>query len=188
MKSEKDKSFYNILIIVSGFFIILILLILLVYVWIPGIKDGKEKTQQGENLAASVYAGDKRDYVTEKEDEPVVTVPVENNEKIPEGNFQITMTTEWNYPDIDTPAEDSYVENAKSNSYDTRFFITLKKDEDTILYESPLLPTGSFVTKIPLKASLSPGSYDCVVTYYLYEPGSDEKVGSLRVALRININ
>ncbi len=108
--------------------------------------------------------------------------------KVPEGNFQVTMTTTWNYDSIDIPAEDSYIENAWDNTNDMKFIVALAEDESKILYSSPLMPVGSFMKKIPIKnVTLDAGSYDCVVVYTLYIPDSDEETGKVRVGLKINI-
>ena len=108
--------------------------------------------------------------------------------KVPEGNFQVTMTTTWNYENIDIPAEDSYVENAWNNTYDMTFTVMLAEDESKVLYSSPRMPVGSYMTKIPIKnVALETGSYDCVVAYNLFTPDTDEEIGNVRVGLKINI-
>ncbi|MCR4617780.1 MAG: hypothetical protein K5669_06305 [Lachnospiraceae bacterium] len=201
MNPDSSKDFIKLLIGIAGFFTILILLILTIFIWIPELKYNddidnikEEVSQQGEGLAASLYDEEKelRDVISGDEadtaaDEPVVSVPTQPTNQVAPGNFQVTMTTEWNYPDINTPAEDSYVENGTNNTYDASFLIVLADDESQALYSSPLMPVGSFMKDIPIKARLVPGTYDCVVIYTLYAPGTEEKAGTIRVALTINI-
>ena len=195
MNFEKPENFRRLLLLVAAFFTVLILFILTTYVWVPQIEEKKENAQQGESLAASVYDTEKedthegREVLSDKENGADHADSPEEKpaEKISNGNFQVTMSTEWNYPDTNTPAEDSYVENSSNNSYETIFKIVLADDESVVLYKSPRMPIGSFVTGIPLKAELYPGTYKCVVVYSLYAPGSDDESGKVRVGLTINI-
>lgn len=155
----------------------------------PG--EPAEDMQQGEGLAASLSPEENENRIvlpiTPPDEELEPTVEPSETVDVPDGNFQVTMTTEWNYPDINTPAEDSYVENAKNNTLDAKLKVVLTSDESVVLYESPLLPVGSYTAGIPLKVTLSPGSYDCVAIYTLYRPGDSENAGSVRVGLTINI-
>ena len=187
----ENNKIRTILLVVLGIVVIMAVVLGIVISKNRSTTGISEDTQQGEGLAASLSSeeGELREVLqtpasadpTESPDKPSEVV------KVPDGNFQITMTTEWNYPDINTPAEDSYVENAKNNTLDTRLSIVLAEDESVILYESPLLPVGSYTAGIPLKTELAPGTYDCVAIYTLYAPGSTESSGSVRVSLTINI-
>ena len=190
MKSDSNKGFIKLIIGIAAFSVVLILVILTVFVWIPEIRYGKDSLQQDENPAASLYdentGGAGREVLEATTSEP----PTEEEpviEKVSEGNFQVTMSTEWNYPDINTPAEDSYVENSVSNSYETVFTVVPADDETFKIYESPRMPIGSFLKEIPIKAEMEPGSYDCIIKYALYLPDSDEEAGTIRVALKLNI-
>ncbi len=192
MKSDSNKGFIKLIIGIAAFSVILILVILTVFVWIPEIRYGKDSLQQDENPAASLYdektgGADREVLTTDDKDAENAPDPEPVLEKVSQGNFQVTMSTEWNYPDINTPAEDSYVENSVSNSYETVFTVVPADDETFKIYESPRMPIGSFLKEIPIKAEMEPGSYDCIVKYALYLPDSDEEAGSIRVALKLNI-
>ncbi len=187
---KKERIYPVVIGILSA--LIIILVVTIVVILCTG--SGNENNQQGESLAdfdssVIIRATVPTDPVDAGQNsEPVDVNPMENEPvKIPEGNYQVTMTTEWNYPDIGTPAEDSYVENAVENPYDTRFSVVLASDESVKLYESPRLPVGSFTTGIPIKTELAPGSYDCIMIYTLYAPGTDTNCGTVRVGLKINI-
>lgn len=187
---SSDKSFKKLLIGIAAFSVGLILIILTVFVWIPEIKYGKDTLQQVDDPAASLY--DEKDSgagreVLKADDPDPAPEPEPVIEKVSDGNFQITMSTEWNYQNISTPAEDSYVENSVSNSYETVFTVVLAEDESFKIYESPRMPVGSFLKEIPIKADLEPGSYDCIVKYALYKPGEDTEAGTVRVSLKLNI-
>ena len=111
----ENNKIRNILLVVLG--IVIIMAVVLGVVLFNGrdTNISEEDMQQGEDLAASL-SPEETDHreVLQVSDEPAE--PVDEKPEIasvPEGNFQVTMTTEWNYPDINTPAEDSYVENAK---------------------------------------------------------------------------
>ena len=183
----KNNKNVKILLVVLGIVVVLAVVLSVVIYKNYGSNGQAEEMQQGEDLAASLSPedGEFRDVLQVTESD----VPDEPTEiaHVPDGNFQVTMTTEWNYPDINTPAEDSYVENARNNTLDTTFSVVLADDETVVLYESPLLPVGSYTAGIPLKIELAPGSYECVAIYTLYQPGSTESSGSIRVGLTINI-
>ncbi len=116
-------------------------------------------------------------------EEPKENSEAEDPNRLAPGSFQVTMTTTWNFPDAESAAEDSYVENAVNNAYDIRFRIVLAEEEDTELYVSPLLPVGSYTAGIRLQKELEPGTYPCVAVYTLYTPGTEEEAGKVRVAL-----
>ena len=190
MRDRRQDNDKWILLIVACFLSLIIISVLMVFVLIPMIRDKGEVVLQGNEAISSQT--DMRDVLVKEEslgeNEDIQDDYEENKiEKLTEGNFQITMSTEWNYPDVDTPAEDSYVENAQNNAYDAEFEIVLKEDESALLYSSPRLPIGSFTKRIPIKRHLEPGKYDCVVKYTLFYPGTDEKAGTIRVGLTINI-
>ena len=185
----ENNKIRNILLVVLG--IVIIMAVVLGVVLFNGrdTNISEEDMQQGEDLAASL-SPEETDHreVLQVSDEPAEPADEKPEiARVPEGNFQVTMTTEWNYPDINTPAEDSYVENAKNNTLDTKLSVVLASDESVVLYESPLLPVGSYTAGIPMKTDLAPGSYDCVAIYTLYVPGSNDEAGSVRVGLTINI-
>ncbi len=188
MKNDKNSIRF----IIAGAGVLVVLVIALVAVLIWRSHNDNENVQQGESLAAfsseeNVNGSREVLETTPVEDEGSVMPGTSDTPKVMDGNFQVTMTTEWNYPDISTPAEDSYVENAVSNTLDTKFSVVLKADENVVIYESPLLPVGSYTAGIPIKTELAPGKYDCVVIYNLFSPETGDPAGTVRVGLVINI-
>ena len=187
---KNDKNFLRIIIAGAGILVVLVIALVAVLIWRSHNRDND--MQQGESLAAfsSEEEGNLMREVLQTspvEDEESVLTGTSDTPKVSAGNFQVTMTTEWNYPDISTPAEDSYVENALGNTLDTKFSVVLKADENVVIYESPLLPVGSYTAGIPIKTELSPGKYDCVVIYDLFSPETGDPAGTVRVGLVINI-
>ena len=186
MKNDKN---IKAIIVRAGVPVILVVAIIAALIRFSRHNENDNEMQQGEGLAAflSEEPGEKRDVISADSESQDTGEKDPDTPRVADGNFQITMTTEWNYPDISTPAEDSYVENALSNTLDTRFNIVLKEDENVVLYESPLLPVGSYTAGIPIRAELAPGKYDCVVIYNLFSPETGDPAGIVRVGLVINI-
>ncbi len=104
----------------------------------------------------------------------------------PSGNYQVTMTTSWTFPDGESPSEDSYVENATTNTYDVIFEIVPEEDESRVLYKSPMLPIGSYTAGVALTEKLEAGEYKCVMIYHLYTTAGVE-AGTVRVGLHITV-
>jgi len=78
----------------------------------------------------------------------------------------------------------SEVANSKDNTNSVYFDIYLAGNEETAIYESPIMPVGSHLENIALKEDLDPGTYDCVVKYNLVdEDGND--LSYVRVSLSI---
>jgi hypothetical protein len=75
------------------------------------------------------------------------------------------------------------VENVPSNTNDVYFDVELR-DTGEILYESPVIPLGAHLRDIKLDRDLEPGSYSCVLTYYLVDE-NQQAVDSLRMGLQV---
>lgn len=109
----------------------------------------------------------------------------EIGERVPAGNYQVTMNSTWHFKSADEPSEDAYVENSKANQNPVYFAITRSDTEETI-FESPIIPVGSHLDNIDLDSELSVGTYDCVLTYHLLDD-EEETISTVRVGLTIVI-
>lgn len=83
------------------------------------------------------------------------------------GSYQVTMNTAWSFDGGSLESIEVYVENVAENVDVVYFVLTPVSEPDHILYLSPELKPGDVLTKLRLEEPLSPGEYDCVVTYYV---------------------
>jgi hypothetical protein len=128
-------------------------------------------------------------------DEPVrrnVVVNEENVDKVIEqlaeqrvepGSYQVTMNTTWNFSSSDSPSDNAYVKNAETNTNSVYFDVT-RSDTNETIYESPIIPVGSWLDDITLDSKLQEGTYDCIITYHLID--EDEKsISTVKLNLTI---
>ena len=136
-------------------------------------------------LGAVVYLLNAR----KAEDEPVkrnIVVNEKNVEEVieqlgeertPPGSYQVTSG--------DTASEDAYVKNAEANTNAVYFDITRQDTEETI-YESPIIPVGSWLEDITLDSTLPDGTYPCVITYHLLDE-EDKSISTVKLTLTLII-
>lgn len=125
----------------------------------------------------------KRDLLIIDEDNVAKSVEQLKNKEFTENpSYTVEMNQDWIF--VDGVAEDAYVANSKDNTNSVYFDIYLAGNEETAIYESPIMPVGSHLENIALKEDLDPGTYDCVVKYNLVdEDGND--LSYVRVSLSI---
>ena len=106
-------------------------------------------------------------------------------QRTPPGSYEVTMNSTWNFANGDAASGNAYVKNAETNTNAVYFDITLA-DTGEILYESPILPIGSYLEEITLDSTLSAGTYDCLITYHLLDE-NDKSISTVKLTLTIII-
>lgn len=101
-----------------------------------------------------------------------------------EGSFETAMTTEWHFNSGDSMSGDAYVQNVINNTNDIYFDVALVDDPEHVIYKSPIIPRGSRLENIMLDEKLQPGTYDCILTYYLVDD-NNYPVSSLQINIQI---
>lgn len=124
---------------------------------------------------------EKRDVVVNEENVEKVLSEIE--ERVPAGSYQVGMNSTWYFEDGKAHSDNAYVENATANTNPVYFDITRSDTEETI-FESPIIPVGSYLDDIALDEELSAGTYDCVMTYHLLDD-KEETISTVRVGLKI---
>ena len=119
--------------------------------------------------------------VNEKNVDEVISQLAE--ERTPPGSYQVTMNTTWNFPSGDEPSENAYVKNAEANTNSVYFDVTRSDTEETI-YESPIIPVGSWLEDITLDTNLPDGVYNCVITYHLLDD-EDKSISTVKLTFTI---
>lgn len=100
------------------------------------------------------------------------------------GYYTVNMATEWHFPKGDDISYDARVDNLAENTNNVYFDVFLASDETTPIYQSPVIPVGSFLEWITLDVPLEMGTYDCVMVYHLVDD-AQETISTLRVAFTI---
>lgn len=141
-------------------------------------------------VATIIYLLQKDDGKDTKKNRP--TVATEENikeivnameEPVPDGSYEITMNTEWNFHGNSSNA---YVANSTNNTRTVYFDVTLA-DTGELVYSSPFLPVGTQVKGFSLDTKLDAGSYNGIVTYNLVDD-NEEVVSSLSVTVTFQVN
>ena len=104
---------------------------------------------------------------------------------VPAGSYEVKMNSTWNFSSGDVPSENAYVDNAEANTNSVYFDVT-RTDTDETIFESPILPVGSYLDNITLDSNLPAGTYDCLVTYHLLDE-NDKSISTVKLTLTINI-
>lgn len=112
---------------------------------------------------------------------------LDDAEVVPVGSYETVMNTDWTFADGKSASEDAYVKNAETNRNTVYFTIALTDEPDRQIYESPLIPVGSYMEDISLDgAVMEPGIYDAVLTYHLLDDDKKEE-SSVSVSITITI-
>ena len=125
----------------------------------------------------------KRNVVVNKDNVEEVLEQLED--PVPPGSYEVKMKSTWNFASGDAPSDNAYVENVEANTNSVYFDVTRADTEETI-FESPILPVGSYLDNITLDSNLPAGTYDCLVTCHLLDE-NDESISTVKLTLTINI-
>lgn len=109
----------------------------------------------------------------------VETAMADLEQKVQEGMFEMTMNTNWKFPDSSSPSTNAYVSNSVHNNRAFYFDLVLSDNEE-VIYSSPTLPVGTKIENITLDKELTAGNYSAVVQYYLLDDAGEvtSSVGS----------
>ena len=97
--------------------------------------------------------------------------------------YEAKMNSTWYFDDGASPSTNAYVENVETNTNDVYFDVILSNTEE-VIYESPLLPRGSYLQEITLDTELSAGTHDCVIIYHLVDE-NQKSLSTVRFKLTI---
>lgn len=168
MSEQKDRKIKG-GVIVFGICAIIIIALLAAVIYLL-----TAKREENEPVKRNVV-------VNEKNVDEVISQLAE--ERTPPGAYQVTMNTTWNFPSGDEPSENAYVKNAEANTNSVYFDVTRSDTEETI-YESPIIPVGSWLEDITLDTNLPDGVYNCVITYHLLDD-EDKSISTVKLTLTI---
>ena len=95
------------------------------------------------------------------------------------------MTLDWVCPDGASASSNALVRNEANNTNDVYFDLLLRDSQETI-YESPVIPLGSYLDNIKLDKDLDAGTYRCVIVYHLLDENQNT-VSTLNMGLTITV-
>lgn len=90
-----------------------------------------------------------------------------------DGMFECMMSTYWTFPDAESKAPNSYVENVENN-HRTFYFDLVDPETDEVYYSSPLVPVGSSIKGIKLDKGLPVGEHEMLVKYVMVDDDYQE--------------
>jgi len=127
----------------------------------------------------------KRDVVVNEENAEKVAENLINSDYTPPGYYEVTMNSNWTFPDGETASTNAYVENKTTNTNDVYFDLSLE-DTEEVIYSSPIITVGSHLDEIKLDNALEAGDYNCVCTYYLVD--KDQKpLSHVSVSVKVKV-
>lgn len=166
---DKKQKGGNIVFIIC-FVIIAILLVLIIYLLVS-------KKEEDEPV--------NRNVVVNSQNVEQILESLDAEERIPAGNYEVTMNSTWNFSSGNSASENAYVENANSNA-NSVYFDVIRSDTEETIYESPILPVGSYLDEITLDEILPAGTYDCLLIYHLLDD-ENRSISTLTLTLTIVI-
>lgn len=163
-----------------GIYIVLCVLIIVILGLILGIVM-VSKDSQGQNETTTA----KRNVVVNKDnvEEVVDKLIAETTKYTGPATYDVVMNSTWYFDNAKVASRNAYVENVKDNSHDV-YFDVIRKDTEETIYESPLLPRGSYLEGITLDKELEAGTYDCVLIYHLVDENQNT-LATLNMTLKI---
>ena len=157
--------------------VIIVLLLVVVILLLKGHGD------TGSDLEETTMPS-KRNVVINEENAEEMAVEILNREEamVP-GTYEVTMNSTWNFQDGTSISDNAYVENSTANTNSVYFDLQLD-DTGNIIYESPVIPVGSYLKDIKLDTDLDAGTYECTLTYHLVDE-EQNTLATLRMAVTV---
>jgi hypothetical protein len=150
-----------IIIVIAALVVIAILAGVIVYLLI-GKKD--------EPAATTGPAEEgKREVLVTEDNVKEVAEEMEQEEYTPPGYYTVMQNMEWHFPKGDQPSSDAHVENLPENTNDVYFDLFLADNDETPIYQSPVIPLGAVLEDFKLDTKLDAGTYDCIIVYHLVD-------------------
>ncbi len=153
-KKEEKKKSPLVIVIISAVVVIAVLVGVIIY--LLNRPDGANEPKVD---MSNVVTPDNVEEVVQK---------METEEKVPVGSYEVSMNTEWVFPDGNSASTNAYVENSTANTNTVYFVVTLDDSKEEI-YRSPYLMVGSHIENFKLDTALEKGTYNAIITYHLVD-------------------
>lgn len=127
---------------------------------------------------------EKRNVVVNKQNvEKVIQKMEEQKTSIAPMYYEAKMNSTWYFTNGTAASENAHVENVETNTNDV-YFDVIRTDTNETIYESPLIPVGSYLENITLGTELEAGTYNCVLIYHLVDE-NQKSLSTVRFTLTI---
>ncbi|MBP0961147.1 MAG: hypothetical protein J5864_03295 [Oscillospiraceae bacterium] len=167
---EKKKDKKLILIILLLLFIIIGLIFFIFFM---------KKNDGGDDKAID------RNVLVDEDNAEDVVEKLLNEERVPLGRYQVTMSTTWTFENGKSTSEDAYVANVDRNT-NAVYFDLVRSDTEEVILASPIIPLGKKLDNITLDTDLPKGTYDCVCTYHLVDDDM-QPISKVNVGVTVNV-
>lgn len=158
---------------------VVIIIALLIAIVILLLKNRSDMNMSSDEAASSP----KRNVVVNEENAEEVAEDILNRNVVVPGTYEVTMNSTWNFPDGKSSSDNAYVENSTANTTPV-YFDLLLADTEEVIYQSPIIPVGSYLNDIKLDKDLDAGTYDCVLIYHLVDE-EQNTLSTLRMAVTV---
>ncbi|WP_251213269.1 hypothetical protein [Adlercreutzia murintestinalis] len=133
------------------------------------------------NPAKSARSGD----VGQLEGKSAAEVQAELDRVVEEGMFNISIASVVELADGASEGE-LRIENVPNNNYLMRVEIT-RSDTGELLYQTDVIEPNHHIQSDTLDVDLDPGSYECTATFFALDPETEDEIGQVAAAMKINV-
>jgi len=142
------------------------------------------KKQEAVTPEPQADTGNTRSVLVTPENAEQVAEELISQDYVEPGYFTVSMSNVWHFANGDAESGDAFVENLTQNTNDVYFDLFLMENQDSAIYESPVIPRGGVLENFALDTHLDAGTYDCVMIYHLVD-GSQNTVSTLQVEVTV---
>lgn len=156
--------------------VIIVLLIAIVALLLKGHSNANISSEEETSSP-------RRNVVVNEENAEEVAEEIINQKTVSPGTYRVTMNSTWNFQDGASSSDNAYIENSTANTNAVYCDLQLS-DTEEIIYQSPVIPVGSYLDNIKLDKDLDAGTYDCVLIYHLVDD-EQNTLATLRMAVKV---
>lgn len=176
-KNENQNQRKNSRVLLILCTVIIVLLIAIVVLLLKGRNDTNV-------ISEETISSPKRNVVINEENAEEMAEEILNREKVAAPRtYEVTMNSTWNFQDGASSSDNAYVENSTANTTPVYFDLLLDETEE-VIYESPVIPVGSYLEDIKLDTDLDAGTYDCTLIYHLVD-AEQNTLATLQMAVTV---
>lgn len=177
-QSGERKGGNAVIALVVAGVVIIVLLVVVIVLLLNGNKANKDAEVNSDSKPA------KREVVVNESNVEEVIEQLAEATRVPQGSYTVTQNYEWHFPKGDEASTDAHVENLPENTNDVYFDLFIDGDDETPIYQSPVIPRGAVLEGFKLDKKLDAGTYDCIMVYHLV----DEDQNSIStVSMRLQV-
>lgn len=177
-KAEQDKKRKRTLTVIGILaIIVIIILLLLTRCSGPAGNPLSEKPRYSTEIDANASA---EDFARMSKEEIVAAL----NEKVKEGMITISMATQVTFADGKAEG-DLLIMNDAGNRHPQVVEINMTDENETLIYQSKMIPVGNNIKSGKLLVDLPAGEYPCIATFNAVDENTGTLLGQARAEIKI---